>query len=494
MRSCVRKKPSFSGLLLLATTFAWIVFLNERGIVVVSFTSSNTGTEMIDIRAAATDGSRGDKAATTVVATGGVGSTRTEQEEINGGKRLLPAIQHTARIEDNSEDPAAEKLHPSQLTSSQGKDEIASDPMRSRGGQENISIAKTGNEVEGEGENVDEDEDEWPPLSSLIDDVDDVKNANVIGDVRFLLDFAIIGHPKTATSFVMRWLARHDDEVQMYQREIHSLTYYQPGSFVREMYDLPHGSQYIRGYKAPRDIQDRRVLRFLREYWPSTSIIVGLRHPIQWFESFYNYRTKQGKDIPPANSTLYTHQSRRVGECHKQATVKYMCTDGSLFQNHLSLLGKTNMSTEEELRLIRPRPPAVREKSEKMPGKVFLYEQSQLNDPDESRAAAFRKDVASFLGMKRHQSLNEDFRSSRPPPKADDEEAGPPAMSICDDEHAALRAELMRNAKTASLWIRNYFLASNDVYVSSPDHFRKLLEMWMTDPCDDVDKSSVTIE
>jgi len=47
----------------------------------------------------------------------------------------------------------------------------------------------------------------WPPLLTLLDNVEDVKKANVTGDVKFLMDFAIIGYPKMATSFVMRWLA-----------------------------------------------------------------------------------------------------------------------------------------------------------------------------------------------------------------------------------------------------------------------------------------------
>jgi len=318
----------------------------------------------------------------------------------------------------------------------------------------------------------------WPPLSALLSNVSDVKHSNITGDVQFLLDFAIIGHPKTATSFVMRWLARHE-EIRMFQHEVHSLTFGRLGEFVSQMYELePGAAEYIRGYKAPRDIQDKKILRWIHELWPRTKLVVGLRHPVLWFESFYNYRVSQGKDIPPANSSLFLRQSVRIGHCYDKRKVKYLCTDGSLFQNHLSLLGKTNMSSQDELDLLRARPDTVRKKSRSMPNEVFLYDQTQLNDLNGTRATAFRRDLAQFLGMK--ESLREEFRAS--PSESSPNKTH--TMSICDDQHQALRAELMENARTASLWIRRYFLKNDDVRISSPEYFHQLLETWMDDPCE----------
>jgi len=122
-----------------------------------------------------------------------------------------------------------------------------------------------------------------PPLSSLIAD----KEANVTGDVQFLLDFAIIGHPKTATSFQLEWFASHP-EIQAYTYEIHSLQHGKPALLVSQLYELPAGSKYKRGYKAPRDVKHVEALESLHKYWPDTRLVVGLRHPVTWFESFYN--------------------------------------------------------------------------------------------------------------------------------------------------------------------------------------------------------------
>jgi hypothetical protein len=60
----------------------------------------------------------------------------------------------------------------------------------------------------------------------------------------------------------------------------------------------------------------------------------------------------------------------------------------------------------------------------------------------------------------------------------------PGMIDICDAQYGPLRIELMKNAVDASRWIREYFLRSPDVTVSSPEYFRRLLKEWMQDPCD----------
>jgi len=128
------------------------------------------------------------------------------------------------------------------------------------------SVSGTGSEVEIGGYS-----DERPPLSKLVDE-----KGNIISDVQFLLDFAIVGHPKTATTALMKWLASHD-EVQMYTREIHSLFKGKPDELVELMYALPEGRQYKRGYKLPTDVQSLMSLNLLRQYWGKTKLIVGVR-------------------------------------------------------------------------------------------------------------------------------------------------------------------------------------------------------------------------
>lgn len=115
--------------------------------------------------------------------------------------------------------------------------------------------------------------DSRPPLETLI------QGENIVGDVQFLLDFAIVGFGKAGTSTMMDWLAAHPS-VAMFSREVYDLVQQRPAKLVRSLYeDLPVGRNYRRGYKNPLEISQKHVLAYYRNYWPTTKMIVGLRHP-----------------------------------------------------------------------------------------------------------------------------------------------------------------------------------------------------------------------
>ena len=322
-----------------------------------------------------------------------------------------------------------------------------------------VSVAWSPSDPEFTTEEEEEKEEERPPLHTLIGDF----NKNIKGDVEFLLDFAIVGHPKTATTFTMNWLASQD-EIQMYGREINSLRMGKPAELASQLYTLPAGSKYKRGYKAPRDLFSIQALDSIAEYWPDCKLVVGLRHPVSWFESFYNFRVRRGYTMPPADSYL--------GECPSAS--HGVCAEEAQFHLHLNLLRKTNQTTANEKKLLKPLPSEVPTLAP-MHNQVFLYEISQLGDKDEARAYQYRRDLGSFLGLKHEispiihgdESLNYHYD-----------------LDICEDRYRPLRRELMDIAKPASEWIRTYFMQSPEVVVSSPEFFNELLLEWMEDPCD----------
>lgn len=80
----------------------------------------------------------------------------------------------------------------------------------------------------------------------------------------------------------MEWLAEHE-EIQMYTHELHALQSGHAAEFAQLMYDLPAGTNYKRGYKAPRDICNTEALDLIAKYWPQSKLIVGLRHPVLWY-------------------------------------------------------------------------------------------------------------------------------------------------------------------------------------------------------------------
>jgi hypothetical protein len=322
-----------------------------------------------------------------------------------------------------------------------------------------VSAAWSPGGAESTQEAEEEPEKERPLLHTIIGDFDkDIK-----GDVEFLLDFAIIGYPKTATTFTMQWLASHP-EIQMYEHELYSLAQGKPAELVSQLYALPAGSKYKRGYKAPNDIRSIEALEGIAEYWPNCKLIIGLRHPVTWLESFYNFRVRRNFTMPPAESL--------IGNCSSKN--KPFCTDAAAFHLTLNLLGKTNQTTPEEKMLLTPLPSKVPALA-RLQNQVFLYDVSQIHDEDEARSYKYRRDLGNFLGLKHelppigHNHTSRNYKYD---------------LDICEDRYRPLRRALMDIAKPASEWIRTYFMQSPEVFVSSPEYFNELLLEWLEDPCD----------
>jgi hypothetical protein len=101
----------------------------------------------------------------------------------------------------------------------------------------------------------------------------------------------------------MNWLADHP-EVQMHKEELHAMQYGQPEKLVEMLYELEPGFQYKRGYKAPRDVTNVKALEAFAKHFPETKLVVGVRHPLLWFQSFYNFRVRTGTAMPPAEELM----------------------------------------------------------------------------------------------------------------------------------------------------------------------------------------------
>ena len=60
----------------------------------------------------------------------------------------------------------------------------------------------------------------------------------------------------------------------------------------------------IRGIKCPRGLDTLSMLRYYVQNFPTTKLLVGIRHPVTWFESFYNFRVQNfGKRENPYDLT-----------------------------------------------------------------------------------------------------------------------------------------------------------------------------------------------
>lgn len=130
-----------------------------------------------------------------------------------------------------------------------------------------------------------------------------------------------------------------------------------------------------------------------------------------------------------------------------------------------------------------------KEKPKQMKNKVFLFEMSQFADTDVARSQRLKDDLRHFLGV------TQDFDSTAPH-KVPGKKWTPEIqavrdsfkMHICDEKHKKVRDVLMKGARETSTWIRESFIKSPDVHISSPEFFEQAMLKWMDDPCDAEDK------
>jgi hypothetical protein len=306
-----------------------------------------------------------------------------------------------------------------------------------------------------------------PPLDSI------VQGWNVTGDASWLLNFAVVGFPKCGTSTLMLHLQDHP-EVQIFSKERCDLGGNQQVTLIRDLYNKFPPGNYVRGIKCPQDLESTGMaLPAYQRFFPKTNFIVGIRHPILYFESFYNFRIHNKARMPPAEEL--------IGHCG--GGMHGVCTSRGNFHFSLRNLGKTNTTDPDESRYIGME---LRKFQRVISSKrrVFLYEVSQLSDKDETRSTAIRADLQQFLGLKKPIAPFIWFKPGRNHTRQELKRIERKKIDICDDKFAKLRSTLMEQSVNASKWIREYFVDAEDVFVSSKEHFSNVLLMaWERDPC-----------
>jgi hypothetical protein len=289
-----------------------------------------------------------------------------------------------------------------------------------------------------------------------------IQGWNITGNVSWLLDFSIVGFPKTGTSTLMLYLENQTESVFIFRQERCEMGWNQQVPLLVDLHKnyQPHLQM---GIKCPRDLEIDLALKNYDTFFRTTKFIVGLRHPILWFQSFYNFRINNEFDMPPPQHL--------IGKCRK--THQGVCTVRANFSNHL-----------EKIEPWR---------------KVFLYDVAQLQDSNRTRARQFRQGLGSFLDLQ--TPLNRPMIHVKPGQTLVSSERAKELnalkIDICEDQYASLRQVLSKQASQSATWIRNVFLMNPNVKVASRDYFAQLLDAWHSDPCnttqakDDEDAGSV---
>ena len=281
------------------------------------------------------------------------------------------------------------------------------------------------------------------------------------------LDFFVAGFPKAGTTTLAEAFLGHN-ETAIPETETNIMTI--PGTdeeIYKKMQDVlnklaPHSDNVKRGIKNPlglgsKPLATARAVQRLEQLFPDTKLIFGLRHPVNYLQSFYNYRVwnhygGQGilclmnSQIPSVESLLSTSW---MG----------LSADSARFEDTLKALRKTNKTNDL--------PPT--------PFKVFLYTIEQMQDTVKERKEAFRETLGSFLELefpilplphinKRTAIYNE-------------------TIDICESKYDKIRSILVENGEETQRWIQEEFLWSPDVTVSNENHFRELIQRFGSDPC-----------
>ena len=183
-----------------------------------------------------------------------------------------------------------------------------------------------------------------------------------------------------------------------------------------------------------------------------SNFIVSLRHPILWFQSFYNYKVRQHALkkhdewrpdvmdlVGPCNAgSEYVTHTYQKGETHREG----VCTNAARFHHYLSRLGFTDLTTPEELSLvnhgmtIHSLPKA----------RLFLMEIGQLSIENQTKADTFVKDLQEYVGLE----------NPLPPLLAHDkkqisEDVKDMFIDICDEQYALIRSILLETGREARL-------------------------------------------
>jgi hypothetical protein len=316
---------------------------------------------------------------------------------------------------------------------------------------------------------------ERPPREMFVD------NNQVKPEAQFLIDFAIVGFAKAGTTTLGSWLHQHP-QIKTNPHENFNFRN-GPIAMTNSMYrNLPDSFDpwLKKGYRCPLDIVQPVMMRHIRNYYPSTKLIVTIRNPIEWFQSFYNYRLSSGEA-----RFLKGTPNELIGSlkcCIRDPN--YLSTSTGEMHKFLARLGKTPLSSNGEISLLAP---FADEKSnvskpdfnQHVPNPVFLLDMHQLGDTNETRSMQLRRDLTEYLNLDKLLSPIPHIR----PNSNKEKSQNVTKIDLCEEQYLPVKTELLRISRASSVWIRSYFLDADGVHLSSREYLEEILRTWMSDPC-----------
>ena len=328
------------------------------------------------------------------------------------------------------------------------------------------------------------------PLWKNADDIDiDNIHADRVQNIITIppIDFAIIGFPKTGTTTLLQALNQHP-EVNMPPTELCQIHQNHKSweNWVRK-HDAHRIQSFLtkkNGIKCPAMVRLPSATENLMKLSNNTRLVVGLRHPIRWFESFYNYRLWEHYHYNMTDMEIIPHPSELTnGGKHW----RIVSTVLARYEEYLQQLDKVPLSSSEMIDMSNNAHTFWSRRLVPNPYKIFIYIDEQLKDENTNRRIQFQKDLQTFLGLRRpiidFGSIMANANTERQRQQQTTTTLSYEYIDICEVQYASIRNELLQQATKTRHWIRDKFIISEYVTISGRELFLSSLESWSDDPC-----------
>jgi len=282
----------------------------------------------------------------------------------------------------------------------------------------------------------------------------------------------------------------------------------------------------LRGYKCPAVLDMIEHLRKLGNFFPKTKLIVGIRHPVLWFQSFYNMQMENMPRIyfdPSKFDTLHPQKELTYIGC---PTKHIICVARAEFHIALARMRKTPLRpNSDEMKLLQSvqiqklhemnkissagstiagKTPVTADNSSSnksisdnnhdndyyhkedeedypfIPNSILLYEFSQPTNE------YFYDELSQYLEVTKSQLLPNGtasigFQTSSARTKRFK------GFDICNPERDPLRQLLLPISYNIYQWLIQYFVPASqtrkDIVIPKIDDFIDLIRPYKEDPC-----------
>ena len=297
-----------------------------------------------------------------------------------------------------------------------------------------------------------------------------------------ILDFAIAGFPKCGTTTMMANLGYIAPmPVADICTPAAQTVYYSYKNWPRQFssntnttIDGTTKEKLLRGTKCPGFINDSWLLEW-SHHLPRTKLIIGIRHPVKWFQSFWNMQANNrlenfATQDPYSYTELCNHNC--VNNCPRG---QLFCMHRGRFHIPLARLGKTALS-DREREFLAPNDwdGGTNLINNEIQNSIFVYEQEMLNENSVWEELATYLNVSNIPHNRRHDSHGRNNITR---------------IDFCDDKYDAFRAKMMPIAHELSSWLLEYFIpvgkdkSRTDVIIPRTDIFGDLVEDYKKDFC-----------